>query len=174
MVLHGRTFSCIMLLMSRDTRSVERAHLHIYVPSLFIIVMSASLIADALFPTPVYATVWASKIGFALLLLGSVLLYAAHTSSKKIREEVNTTERGDVNFFVGPYAYVRHPGYLGMVLIGIAVSFILNSSIILVSTVVFYLIARTVVIREEQHLLHEDSHVKDGYGEYKKRVKRFF
>ena len=153
-----------MLFMSRDTRSVERAHLHIYVPSLFIIVMSASLIADALFPTPIYG----------LLFLGSLLLYAAHVSSKKIRKDVSTTEDGSVNFFVGPYAYVRHPGYLGMVLVGIGMSFILNSIIILVSTIVFYLIARAVVIREEQHLLHEDSHVKEGYGEYKKRVKRFF
>lgn len=163
-----------MVFMSRDTRSVERAHLHIYVPSLFIIVMSASLIADALFPSPVYATVWASKIGLILLCIGSLLLYAAHVSSKKIRKAVNTTEDGNVDFFVGPYAYVRHPGYLGMVLIGIAVSFLLNSTIILVSTVVFYLIARALVIREEQHLLHEDSHVKEGYGEYKKRVNRFF
>ena len=160
--------------MSQEGRSAERAHIHTYIPSLFIIVMSGSLIIDALFPNPIYATIWASKIGFLLSVAGSFLLYAAHVSSKKIRRDVNTKEDGEVNFFVGPYAYVRHPGYLGMVLSGTGMSFIFNSTTILLNTVVFYLIARIIVVQEEKHLLHEDSHVKEEYGNYTKKVNRFF
>jgi protein-S-isoprenylcysteine O-methyltransferase Ste14 len=163
-----------MSVMSQEGRSAERAHIHTYIPSLFIIVMSGSLIIDTLFPNPIYATLWAAKIGSTLAVLGTILLYAAHVSSKKIRKEVKTKEVQEVNFFVGPYAYVRHPGYLGMVLIGIGLSFIFNSTLILVNTIIFYLIARIIAVQEEKHLLHEDSHVREEYGNYTKRVKRFF
>lgn len=159
--------------MNRHIRNNERAQIHTYIPSLFIIVMVGSLILDSFFPNPIYSVSWSEEAGLILILLGSILLYAAQLSSRKIRKAVKSSE-DKVNFFVGPYAYVRHPGYTGMVVLGIGMSLIVNSTIILVSSIMFYLIARMVVIKEEAHLMHEDSHVKNEYKEYTKKVKRFF
>lgn len=160
--------------MSQDARSDERARIHTYIPSLFIISMSVCLLIDTIFPNPIYSTTYAFKIGIIFSVLGSLLMYAAHVSSKKIRRDVNTKVDGEVNFFVGPYAYVRHPGYLGMTFIGIGLSFMFNSVAILLNTTIFYLIARIVAVQEENHMLHEDSHVKEEYGNYTKKVRRFF
>lgn len=159
--------------MTNHIRNIERAHLHTYVPSLFIITMVASLILDSFFPNPMYSVAWAMNAGLALVLLGSILIYWAQISSREIRKKVKNLEN-EVNFFVGPYAYVRHPGYTGMVLVGVGMSLIINSTVILLSTIIFYLIARAVATKEEAHLLRQDSHVKHHYSEYTKKVKRYF
>lgn len=160
--------------MSNHVRNAERAHINTYVPSLFIIVMVVSLMVDSFFPIQIYSALWAEKAGFILGALGSILLYAAHKSAKKIRRDIRVSDDNVVDFFIGPYRYMRHPGYTGMVLVGVGLSLIINSAIILVSTVVFYLIARTVVVAEEEHMLHEDSQVKYEYLTYTVKVKRFF
>lgn len=159
--------------MSNHIRNVERAHMYTFVPSLFIILMISALSLDAFFPNPIYSPLWAREAGIFSLILGSILLYWAHVSSRIIRKEVKHSEKG-ANFFVGPYKYVRHPSYLGMVLISLGISLIMNSTIILIATILFYVCARAGVMKEEQHLLHEDSHVKEHYSEYSKKVKRFF
>lgn len=159
--------------MSKHIRNAERAHIHTYVPSLFIVVMAASLILDSFFPNPVYSASWAGEIGVLFLVVGTLLVYVAQVSSRTIRKDVKNGV-GEVNFFVGPYAYVRHPGYTGMVLIGVGMSLVVNSTIILVSSILFYLIARSIATKEENHLLHEDSHVRSEYTRYTKKVGRYF
>lgn len=159
--------------MSNHIRNAERAHIYTYIPSLFVVVMVAALSLDVFFPNPVYPPFWAEEVGILALVLGSIILYWAHVSSKIIRKDVVSSEN-DVNFFVGPYKYVRHPSYLGMVFVGLGISLIMNSVIVLGTTVLFYVCARIVATKEEQHLLHEDSHVKHHYSEYSKKVKRFF
>ena len=159
--------------MNKQLRNAERAHINTYIPSLFIIVMVASLVLDSFFPNPVYSASWSTEAGMIITLLGTALVYTAHVSSKKIRKDVKVSVN-EVNFFVGPYAYVRHPGYAGMVLIGIGMSLVINSTVILVSSVLFYLIARSVATTEENHLLHEDSHVRTEYARYTKKVGRYF
>lgn len=159
--------------MNKQSRSAERAQISTYIPSLFIIVVVGSLIFDSFFPNPVYSASWSTEAGIVVTLLGTALVYAAHVSSKKIRKDVKFST-DEVNFFVGPYAYVRHPGYTGMVLIGIGMSLVINSTIILISSIIFYLIARSVATKEENHLLHEDSHVRAEYDRYTKKVGRYF
>jgi len=160
--------------MSNHIRNTERANINIYVPSLFIIVMVVSLILDSFFPSSMYSAAWAEKAGLILIALGSILLYTAHRSAKTIRKDIRASDDNIVDFFIGPYRYMRHPGYTGMVLIGVGLSLVINSAIILVSSIVFYLIARTVVVTEEEHILHEDSQMKHHYRAYTKKVKRFF
>lgn len=159
--------------MNKQLRNAERAQINTYIPSLFIIVMATSLILDSFFPNQVYSASWSTEAGIVITLLGTVLVYAAHLSSKKIRKDVKVSSN-EVNFFVGPYAYVRHPGYAGMVLIGVGMSLVINSTIILISSILFYLIARSVATKEENHLLHEDSHVRTEYARYTKKVGRYF
>lgn len=121
-----------------------------------------------------YSAAWAENAGFILIGLGSILLYTAHRSAKTIRKDIRASEDNVVDFFIGPYRYMRHPGYTGMVLVGVGLSFIINSAIVLVSSIVFYLVARTIVVTEEEHMLHNDSHLKHHYKMYTKKVKRFF
>lgn len=164
--------------MSRHIRNIERAHIHTYVPSLFIIIMVTALVLDALFPSPLYLLNWATEMGVFFLGFGTILVHEAHLSSQKIRRDIQAlndeNDEDEVDFFVGPYAYVRHPGYIGLVLIGFGIAFFVNSAIILASSLLFYVVARTIAIHEENHLLHEDSHVRNEYAEYSKKVKRYF
>ncbi len=159
--------------MTKHIHTNERAHMYTYVPSLFIVTIVGSLIFDVFFPYPIFATGGVVEIGLGLLLAGTFLLYTARRSAEKIRHAVRSGE-SEVNFFVGPYAYVRHPGYIGMVCIGVAFSFILNSLSIFVASVCFYFIARWFAIQEEKHLSHENSHVRHEYVGYTKKVKRYF
>lgn len=159
--------------MSNHIRNAERAHIYTYIPSLFVIVMVVALSLDVFFPNPTASPFWTEEVGIFALVLGSTLLYWAHVSSKIIRKDV-VSSQNNVNFFVGPYRYVRHPSYLGMVFVGLGISLIMNSVIVLGATILFYVCARIVATKEEKHLLHGDSHVKQHYGEYSKKVKRFF
>lgn len=67
----------------------------------------------------------------------------------------------------GPYAYVRHPGYVGMVVFNIATPFVLASRAALVpaAVVVLVLIARTAL---EDEMLRQEL---PGYGDYAERVR---
>jgi protein-S-isoprenylcysteine O-methyltransferase Ste14 len=76
-------------------------------------------------------------------------------------------DRGHTVVFDGPYRYVRHPGYVGMILFLLATPFLLSSLWALIpgGLTALIIMARTVV--EDRTLLEE----LDGYKEYARRVR---
>jgi protein-S-isoprenylcysteine O-methyltransferase Ste14 len=100
------------------------------------------------------------------LLLGSVgaLLQAIIFFSDVIRIQM---DRGHVVVSDGPYRYVRHPGYVGMILLLFATPLLLNSLWALIpgGLTALIIIARTVV--EDRTLLEE----LDGYKDYARCVR---
>lgn len=160
--------------MSKNKLVSEISQRHAYVPSLFIIVMVVAITLDSLLSDEIYSASWAYTFGLFFIFFGTVLLYFANKSVKKIRKNIREcTEETDVNFFVGPFAHIRHPGYVSLVLIGIGFSLTVNSFFILFGTLIFYIFARAVATKEEEHLLSDESHVKEPYANYVKKVKRF-
>ena len=77
------------------------------------------------------------------------------------------TERQHTVASGGPYRYVRHPGYLGTLLLHLGVPFMLNSlwAIIPASLFVLVVIVRTAL---EDKALHAEL---SGYKEYAERVR---
>lgn len=160
--------------MSKQRLLAESSHRHIYVPSLFIIIMVGALVLESLFSDQIYFASWAAKFGLALILSGTALLYFANKSVKKIRKDIqDSDEETEVNFFVGPFAHIRHPGYVSLALIGVGFSLTVNSFFILAGTAIFYMVARIMATKEEKHFLEDSSHVGEHYSKYVKKVKRF-
>ena len=76
-------------------------------------------------------------------------------------------ERGQTVCTTGPYAYIRHPGYVGFSILFIGTAFILGSrwAFIPVGITIFLLIIRTIL--EDKTLKNE----LEGYKEYSEKVK---
>jgi protein-S-isoprenylcysteine O-methyltransferase Ste14 len=75
-------------------------------------------------------------------------------------------DRGQQVISHGPYAFVRHPGYFGTILMNLAVPFLLNSLWALIPAlgVAAVLIVRTYL---EDEILQEEL---PGYKEYTQKV----
>lgn len=107
-------------------------------------------------------------IGLAFAALGYWLSSWAVISNKFFSDVIRIQmDRGHTVVSDGPYKYVRHPGYVGIILYSLAAPFLLDSPWALIpgGLTVLLIIVRTVV--EDKTLLAE----LDGYQEYATRVR---
>lgn len=112
--------------------------------------------------------VWVKSLAGIGLLLSSFLLYRSFTDNTFLSPLVRIqTERKQRVVSTGVYGFVRHPMYLGAILLFIGTPALLGSQYgVLIGVVVSLLvIART--IGEEKMLVAE----LDGYADYKTKVK---
>jgi protein-S-isoprenylcysteine O-methyltransferase Ste14 len=110
---------------------------------------------------------WACGIGYVLLLAGLAGLTWAESVNKFFEPTVRIqTDRGHTVIDTGPYALVRHPGYVaaGLLVLGLPLS--LGSFWALVPAVISYLllVVRTAL---EDRMLQDEL---PGYKEYARRV----
>lgn len=101
-------------------------------------------------------------LGYDVLLVWAMASNAFFISTVRIQ-----TERQHTVAMGGPYRYVRHPGYLGIILFHLAVPFMLNSlwALIPACAVALVFIVRTQL--EDRTLCAE----LDGYRDYAARVR---
>jgi len=104
----------------------------------------------------------AAVAGYDVLLVWAMVSNAFFVSTVRIQEERKQTVATG-----GPYRYVRHPGYVGTLLLHWGVPFMLNSlwAIIPAVAMTLVLVARTAL---------EDRTLRDelpGYQEYAERVR---
>ena len=104
----------------------------------------------------------AAAVGYDLLLVWAMVSNAYFVATVRIQ-----TDRQHAVASGGPYRYVRHPGYLGTLLLHVGVPFMLSSlwAIIPAILVTLVLILRTVL---EDKTLHAEL---PGYAEYAERVR---
>jgi protein-S-isoprenylcysteine O-methyltransferase Ste14 len=113
-------------------------------------------------PRGVYA------LGILLMIAGQAVFLAARRENRFFSTVMRIqTERGHVVCKTGPYAVIRHPGYLGMILSTIGLPFLLGSlwSTIPAFVAVVLLIVRTAL--EDRTLVDE----LEGYLEYTKQTR---
>jgi len=106
--------------------------------------------------------------GLAAIVLGYAIASWAMLSNRFFSRVVRIQDdRGQTVATGGPYAWVRHPGYAGMILYSLATAPALGSLWALVPAGLgaLALVARTAL---EDHTLHEEL---DGYREYAARVR---
>jgi len=118
---------------------------------------------------------WSPQIGLApqvatlvLAVLGYLLSIWAAASNKFYARFVRIQkERGHTVATGGPYRYVRHPSYAGLIIFYLAASLALGSlwALLLNGLMSLLLVIRTVL--EDRTLLEE----LDGYKEYARRVR---
>lgn len=108
-------------------------------------------------------------LGFVLIILGPALMYWAQNTtdkSAKLRGEgVNDWKI----FYRGPYIFTRSPTHLGLFILVLGFSFIMNSLWLLLFSTVAFLITRCVFIRKEESLLV--NKYSDAYTNYQKKVR---
>jgi protein-S-isoprenylcysteine O-methyltransferase Ste14 len=104
-------------------------------------------------------------LGFILLILGCYVHWKAHRVHKKAHESI---EKIDKIVRDGMYSKVRHPCYLGLILIYLGVPFVWGCSLVLVPSFVFIVLTVLTAIEEEKALLEKFG---KEYEEYMKKVK---
>jgi protein-S-isoprenylcysteine O-methyltransferase Ste14 len=111
---------------------------------------------------------WGCVLGYLLLITGMVGLTWAQSVNKFFEPTVRIqTDRGHVVIDTGPYAIVRHPGYVAAFLVFIGMPLSLGSAWALIPALLscLLLILRTKL--EDQTLREE----LPGYEEYTQRVR---
>jgi protein-S-isoprenylcysteine O-methyltransferase Ste14 len=107
-------------------------------------------------------------VGWALFVLGNVLWGWAMASNRFFGGLVRIQEeRGHTTATGGPYRFVRHPGYVGMIVFSVGTALLLGSlwALIPVGLTCCAIVARTAL---EDRTLREEL---DGYAEYARRVR---
>ena len=111
---------------------------------------------------------WVCGVGYALLLVGLGIVTYAEAVNKFFEPTVRLqTDRGQTVIATGPYAHVRHPGYVGGILttMGMAVSLGSLWALIPAGLATLLLVLRTQW--EDQTLQTELT----GYKAYTQRVR---
>jgi protein-S-isoprenylcysteine O-methyltransferase Ste14 len=111
---------------------------------------------------------WGCVLGYALLIIGMVGLTWAESVNKFFEPSVRIqTDRGHRVIDTGPYALVRHPGYVSAFLAYIGMPLALGSLWALIPAVLACLLLVLRTIWEDQTLQAE----LPGYKEYAQRVR---
>jgi protein-S-isoprenylcysteine O-methyltransferase Ste14 len=100
--------------------------------------------------------------GYDILLVWSMASNAFFVATVRIQ-----TDRQQTVISSGPYRYVRHPGYLGSILLHLAAPFMLNSLWAIIPGVLVFLVLVVRTALEDKMLRAE----LPGYGEYAARVR---
>ena len=111
---------------------------------------------------------WVCLMGYSLLIAGMVGLTWAESVNKFFEPTVRIqTDRGHTVIDTGPYAIVRHPGYVASYLLILGMPLALGSFWALIPAVLtcLLLVVRTIL---EDKTLHDEL---PGYKEYAQRVR---
>ena len=107
-------------------------------------------------------------IGLIVIILGTLLIYWAQSSSKSQDNKEIEEERNEKDFERGPYAYSRNPTHIGLTMVTLGLGLILNSFFIFVFVIIASLVTKLIFIRKEEKLLERKYGQK--YLDYKKKV----
>jgi protein-S-isoprenylcysteine O-methyltransferase Ste14 len=111
---------------------------------------------------------WICGIGYVPLLAGLAGITWAESVNKFFEPTVRIqTDRGHQVIDAGPYAIVRHPGYVSVLLLIIGMALSLGSYWALIPAAVTYLILVARTVLEDRTLQNE----LPGYKEYAQRVR---
>jgi protein-S-isoprenylcysteine O-methyltransferase Ste14 len=132
----------------------------------FAVVIIAAL--DKRFGWSVIVPFWLQILGLLMILLGCVVVTWAMASNKFFAPVVRIQrDRGHTVSTMGPYRFLRHPGYSGAGLTFLGTPLILGSlwAFVPVFLIIIDIIVRTAL---EDGILHKEL---SGYIEYAARVK---
>jgi protein-S-isoprenylcysteine O-methyltransferase Ste14 len=111
---------------------------------------------------------WLEAIGGACLLLSSFLMIRSFTDNTFLSPLVRIqTERKQSVVSTGVYGFVRHPMYLGGLLLFFGVPLLLGSAIGVAIAVGVCALLAARIVGEEKMLVRE----LDGYSDYQKKVR---
>jgi protein-S-isoprenylcysteine O-methyltransferase Ste14 len=148
------------------TKGSDRVLLSLFIP-LLISILPVAALDDCRFHW-FHLPWWTGVLGYALLITGMVGVTWAESVNKFFEPTIRIqTDRGHRVIDSGPYALVRHPGYVSAFLVFIGIPLSLGSSWALIPAVMACLLLVVRTILEDRTLRSELS----GYEEYVQRVR---
>jgi len=112
--------------------------------------------------------IWVQSLALLVYVMGSAIVSWAMVVNKFFSTVVRIQkERGHYVVTGGPYRYVRHPGYTGVIVVSISIPLLLGSLWALIPALIgdCILVVRTVL---EDNTLKKEL---DGYKDYANRVR---
>ncbi|OWK36145.1 hypothetical protein FRUB_08708 [Fimbriiglobus ruber] len=141
--------------------------LFVFILITFLVIFPVAALDDGRFhwlPVPE----WVCALGYGLLVLGVVLITRAQAVNKFFEPTVRIqADRGQRVIDTGPYAIVRHPGYVSCLPLSAGVALSLGSIWALIPAGSFCLVMALRTLWEDQTLRAELA----GYEEYTRRVR---
>lgn len=116
------------------------------------------------FSAPIYP-----YIGLIMIITGSALIYWAQSTSSCTRKEVDKGQKTVRDFERGPYRYSRSPTHIGLTVMTLGLSLILNSFFTFIFIVIASVISKLIFLKEEEVILEE--RYGQVYCDYKKKVR---
>lgn len=136
----------------------------------FILALAAALLLPWLKLVPVASPALFSILrvfGFGSLFFGTIVVFFAQKYRRPLYKK--DTDKVCFDFYVGPYKYMRHPTYLGLLILMIGLACILNSLPVLVVTGITIFFAHFTLVKDEEKLLTGEC--GEAYQTYKAKVR---
>ncbi len=137
--------------------------------TVFLLAVILGVILDVFIPINIFNNYVYQYVGFAMIVLGSILIYWAQSTTRSTKkEEVQKQDMKVREFARGPYKYSRNPTYIGITIMTLGLGFLINSVFSVVLVLIASLITKFIFIKKEEILL-EQKYGED-YCNYKKKV----
>lgn len=152
----------------KPNKSVHFVLLNSYLIFLIAVILGAFL--DPILNKRLFSHTSYQITGFILLFISSVLIYWAQKASLNYKEKKHKDESRSF-FESGPYRYLRSPTHLGLFIMAIGFSLIINSFFGVMLSIIAHLITKLFFIKKQEDIL--EAKYGQIYRDYKKKVKNF-
>jgi len=140
-------------------------------PTYFIIYLSLAIGLHFVLPVTKLVHAPYNYIGILLIGVGIWLNIRADQLFKRRNTTVKPFEQSTCFIEEGPFAFSRHPMYLGMVVILVGVAVLLGNIVSLFAALGFFVTMDIAFVRHEEKALEETF--GEEFLDYKKRVRRW-
>lgn len=136
--------------------------------TVFLLAVVLGVIFDILIPTSYFGNYIFQYVGFVMIVLGSLLIYWAQSTTNCTKKE--ELEKGEPvrDFARGPYKYSRNPTHIGIAIMTFGLGLIINSIFSIIFVIVAFLITKNIFVKKEEALL--EKKYGEDYCNYKKKV----
>lgn len=142
--------------------------LHSYL--IFLLAVILGTFFDPLYTKRIFSTGVHQVAGFVMLIIGSILIYWAQTSSSNYKQKA-VAQYPKSFFELGPYKYLRSPTHFGLFILTLGFATIINSIFGILFVFIAYAITKFFFLKKEEKLL--ELKYGQAYKDYKKRVKNW-
>lgn len=154
----------------RNSKTVHFVLLHSYAVFLFAFVLGSFL--DPIIKTKLFSDKVYPISGFLMIIIGSLLiLWAQNTTSINKNKKFKKEEDHGSYFNRGPYRYMRSPTHLGLFIMTLGFSLIINSFFSFILTFVAYIFTKFLFVKKQEKILEEKY--GNEYLVYKQKTKNW-
>ncbi len=154
--------------MSKDIKINNKDNVHAVLANSYISYFASFLLGlfvHFVYPVKISEQNVAVNVGLILLFLATILIVWAQNTSRGLDIKNITRE----SFCRGPYCYTRTPTHLGLFILMLGFSLMINSLPVALFTLASFVISKAVFLRKEEAILFGKYGIP--YLEYKKIVK---